>query len=118
VLFAAERDLAAGSRAGFPASPLPDLAAALEDVLAGHAVRHGWGRQLQAVTRSALRVLLATQDTPGAPIPATDVEALTQLAFNNVRPSPRSSPLPACSVRTARAPWTPGSPAALTACPT
>ena len=30
------------------------------------ACRHGWGRQLQAVTRSALRVLLATQDIPGA----------------------------------------------------
>jgi len=85
VLFDAERDLAAGRRAGFPAPRLPDLAAALEDVLADHAVRHGWGRQLQAVTRSALRVLLATQDTPGALIPATDVEALTQLAFNNVR---------------------------------
>jgi hypothetical protein len=85
VLFDAERDLAAGRRVGFPTPPLPGLAAALEDVLADHAVRHGWGRQLQAVTRSALRVLLTTQDTPGAPVPATDVEALTQLAFNNVR---------------------------------
>jgi hypothetical protein len=85
VLFDAERDLAAGRRAGFPSPPLPGLAAALEDVLADHAARHGWGRQLQAVTRSALRVLLATQDTPGASVPATDVEALTQLAFNNVR---------------------------------
>jgi integrase len=54
-------------------------------VLADHVARHGWGRQLHAVTRSALRILRATQDTPGAPIPATDVEALTQLAFNNVR---------------------------------
>jgi hypothetical protein len=86
VLFDGGRDLAAGRRAGFPSPPLPGLAAALEDVLADHAARHGWGRQLQAVTRSALRVLLATQDTPGAPIRATDVEALTQLAFNNVRP--------------------------------
>lgn len=85
VLFDAERDLAAGRRAGFPVPPLPDLAATLDDVLADHAARHGWGRQLQAVTRSALRVLLATQDTPGAPIAATDVAALTQLAFNNVR---------------------------------
>jgi hypothetical protein len=85
VLFDAERDLAAGRRAGFPAPPLPSLAVALEDALAGHAAQHGWGRQLQAITRSALRVLLATQDPPGAPIPATDVEALTQLAFNNVR---------------------------------
>ena len=85
VLFSAERDLAAGRRAGFPAPPLPGLADALEETLADHAARHGWSRQLQAVTRSALRVLLATQDTPGAPIPATDVAALTQLAFNNVR---------------------------------
>lgn len=85
VLFDAERDLAAGHRAGFPSPPLPGLAAALEDMLADHAARHGWGRQLQAVTRYALRVLLATQDTPGAPVTATDVEALTQLAFNNVR---------------------------------
>jgi hypothetical protein len=72
-------------RASLPLGYLVALAAALEDVLAGHAARHGWGRQLQAVTRSALRVLLATQDTPGALVPATDVEALTQLAFNNVR---------------------------------
>ena len=85
VLFDSERDLAAGRRAGLPAQRLPDLADALDDVLADHAARHGWGRQLQAVTRSALRVLLATQDTPGAPIAATDVTALTQLAFNNVR---------------------------------
>ncbi len=85
MLFNAGRDLAAGRRAGFPAPPLPDLAAALDDALADHAIRHGWSRQLQSVTRSALRVLLATQDTPGAPIPATSVEALTQLAFNNVR---------------------------------
>ena len=84
-LFSMERDLAAGYRAGFPVPPLPDLAAALEDMLADHAARHGWSRKLQAVTRSALRVLLTTQDTPGAPIPATDVETLTQLAFNNVR---------------------------------
>lgn len=85
VLFDAERDLAAGRRAGFPAPPLPGLATALEAVLASHAARHGWGCQLQAVTRSALRVLLATQDTTGAPVSATDVEALTQLTFNNVR---------------------------------
>ena len=50
---------------------LPGPAAALDDVLADHAARHGWGRQLQAVTRSALRVLLTTQDTPRAPIRAT-----------------------------------------------
>lgn len=57
--------------------PLPDLAAALDQVLVEHAARHGWRTGLQANTRSALRMLLATQDTPGTPITARDAAAVT-----------------------------------------
>jgi integrase len=57
--------------------PVPDLAAALAEVLADHAHRHGWGKGLQTNTRNAIRMLLATQDTPGAPITASAAAAVT-----------------------------------------
>ncbi|MYW90493.1 hypothetical protein [Amycolatopsis rubida] len=57
--------------------PRPDLAAAIEDVLTDHARRHGWGKGLESLTRTAIRMLLATQDTPGAPITASTAAAVT-----------------------------------------
>lgn len=59
------------------AVPRPDLAAALDRVLADHAHRHGWGKGLASNTRNAIRMLLATQDTPGAPITASAAAAVT-----------------------------------------
>ncbi len=59
------------------ALPLPDLAAAIDDVLTDHARRHGWGKGLHSNTRNAIRMLLATQDTPGAPITASAAAAVT-----------------------------------------
>ncbi|GAB3000987.1 hypothetical protein GCM10017788_50880 [Amycolatopsis acidiphila] len=59
------------------ALPLPELAIAIEDVLTDHARRHGWGTGLQSMTRNAIRMLLATQDTPGAPIAASVAAAVT-----------------------------------------
>lgn len=59
------------------ALPLPDRAAVLDDVLTDHARRHGWGKGLQGTTRNAIRMLLATQDTPGAPITASAAAAVT-----------------------------------------
>lgn len=76
VLFDAARNYAAASASEFVA-PLTDLSAALDQILVEHALRHGWGQGLQSSTRSALRVLLATQDTPGALIKASDAAAVT-----------------------------------------
>ncbi|MBV9161963.1 MAG: hypothetical protein JO281_10535 [Pseudonocardiales bacterium] len=75
-LFNLKRDYTA-ARPSDLALPCPDLAAALEQVLADHAHRHGWGKGLERSTRSALRMLLATQDTPGAPITASAAAAVT-----------------------------------------
>jgi hypothetical protein len=86
LLFDADRDLPAGRRAGFPAPPLADLAAALDQVLTDHAARYGWGRSLQAATSIAIRIILSTQDTPGAPVKTSHVAAVTRtLAFGNLK---------------------------------
>ncbi len=75
-LFAADRDYAS-PRGAELAPSLPDLAEALELILGEHAQRHGWGHGLHGNTRGAIRLLLATQDTPGALIKATDAAAVT-----------------------------------------
>lgn len=84
VLFEAGRDLRAGRRAGFSDPPLPDLAAMLEDLMTDHAARHGWSAATRVSVRSAIRVLLATQQTPGAVIKASDVAELKQMSFGRV----------------------------------
>ncbi|WP_298800205.1 hypothetical protein [uncultured Pseudonocardia sp.] len=70
------RDYSVARNGGLRA-PLPDLAAALDDVVTEHAAHHGWRRGLTFTTRAAIRILLATQDTPGAPIDASHVAAVT-----------------------------------------
>jgi hypothetical protein len=75
-LFDLERDYSA-ARPSQLALPCPDLAAALEQGITEHAHRHGWGKGLETNTRGAVRMLLATQDTPGAPITASAAAALT-----------------------------------------
>ena len=76
VLLAVTPDLAAGRRTTFPDPPLPDLAAYLDAVLVDHATAHGWAKATMVSTRSALRVLLGTQQTPGAPITTSEVARL------------------------------------------
>jgi site-specific recombinase XerD len=75
-LLPAEPDLVAGRRRGFGQPPLPDLADYLDAVLAEHAERHGWAKDTIGATRSAIRILLATQQTPGAPITTSEVTRL------------------------------------------
>lgn len=71
------RDLPAGRRAGLGAPPLPDLLAALEQVLHDHAGRYGWRDTLTSTVGTTIRILLSTQDTPGAPIPISHASAVT-----------------------------------------
>lgn len=85
LLFKVARDLAAGLHAGLPPPPLPDLAEALDSVVTGHGAQHGWGRGVLATARAAIRAILATQDTPGAPVKGSEVAAWSQAAFHNFR---------------------------------
>ncbi|GAB3971261.1 hypothetical protein GCM10029978_046110 [Actinoallomurus acanthiterrae] len=86
VLCEAERDLAAGWRSGNLRPPIAALAAAFDQVISEHAARHGWGRSLTSSTRSAIRVLQAIQDTPGASIQASQAaDVSTALDFRNLK---------------------------------
>ncbi|MEU8278383.1 hypothetical protein ACFYOK_35515 [Microbispora bryophytorum] len=79
VLFEAARDLR-GLRVSdqglFGERRDPVLAAALSLAVDEHAARHGWSRTRTVQARTAVRVLLAFQDTPGAAIPVSAVSAL------------------------------------------
>lgn len=86
LLFDVIRDLNAGRQQGFPAPPLPDLTAALEHAVIDHASRHGWGEGLIDQTCAGIRVLLTVQDTPGARITYSQVDALRQLPWAGVQP--------------------------------
>jgi hypothetical protein len=84
VLFDLARDLAAFRHHQIPELPeLPDpqLAALLDQVAHDHATGHGWSRTRLNAARQAIRVLLAIQDTPGAPIRASDVTRVDQLGL-------------------------------------
>jgi len=82
VLFDWPRDMAAGVRRGFPPPPDPALAAILEHLADDRARRYGWSRTLTEKTRRGLRILLGMQDTPGAPVPASDVALLAVLKIS------------------------------------
>lgn len=86
VLVEIERDLAAGRLRGV-IPPLPDLADALERAITERASRYGWGEALTLMVRLGMRVLLATQDTPGAPIAYSHVATLKQLPWTSVQPT-------------------------------
>ncbi|MFF7205358.1 hypothetical protein [Streptomyces sp. NPDC008141] len=77
------RDIAAAlhAAAAAPASDSarhPALSAWLGKRLTDWAAVHGWSRATLGRARSGLRMLLAVQDTPGAPIKATWIEQLAQ----------------------------------------
>ncbi|WP_211246635.1 hypothetical protein [Amycolatopsis taiwanensis] len=76
VLFPVQRDLAARGRAGLPQPPDPILAAELAQRARDHAAQHGWTANTTEDTCHGLRILLGLQDTPGAPIKASEVAAL------------------------------------------
>jgi hypothetical protein len=75
-------DLATGVRHGFP--PLPDLqlAQALHNVAREHAARHGWSPSTTEPVQRGIRILLATQDTVGAPIRESEVMPLSRIGIS------------------------------------
>lgn len=66
--------------------PLPELAVALERAVADYGVRHGWRSSLLVSTSRGIRILLAAQDTPGAPIRASEAARLQEVSNCTVKP--------------------------------
>jgi hypothetical protein len=81
VLFELPRDLHAGLRNGFPPPSDPGLDAALSQITREHAARYGWNKSLTERTLRGIRILLGTQDTPGAPVKASDVAVLAAIGI-------------------------------------
>jgi hypothetical protein len=79
VLFGLPRDLAAGRARGFPEPRDLGFAAVLDRAARDHAARHGWSKTRRIEACQGLRVLAGLQDTPGAPIRASDAAALQQI---------------------------------------
>ncbi|MFE7799079.1 hypothetical protein [Nocardia sp. NPDC057440] len=75
------RDLAAGRARGFPPAPDAALAAARQEFVREHATWHGWNTSVTEKVQQAIRVLLGTQDTPGAAIRASDVLAMSGIGL-------------------------------------
>jgi hypothetical protein len=100
VLFDWPRDLAAGLRHGLPPPTNPDLAAAFHQFVGDHAARYGWSTAKAERVQRAIRILLATQDTPAPPSAAARSRCCRASAIPP-RSSPRCWPPPACSTTTA-----------------
>jgi len=74
------RDLA---RLRAPLSPPdPEFALVLDHAAHDHALKHGWSKTRNVSIRQGLRILACVQDTPGAPIKASDIDQLDPIAFN------------------------------------
>ena len=82
VLLEWPRDLEAGARHGFPPPPDSQLAQALHALAGEHAGRHGWSLSTTEPVRRGIRVLLATQDTVGAPIRESEVMPLSRIGIS------------------------------------
>jgi hypothetical protein len=78
-------DLGRVGRRGFSDPPDPHLAAWLQQLTWDHATRHGWSPNRRKTVRQTIRILLALQATPGAPIPASEVARMTTIGLP-VRP--------------------------------
>lgn len=85
VLFPATRDLRNGLTHGFPMPGEPRMAAFLDQFLIDHASKHGWSLTATTRARRGLSIALGLQDTPGAPLRATDIIALQQIGNTSLR---------------------------------
>ena len=81
VLFDVVHDLHAGMHHAFPPPQHPGMAAHLQRVLGEQADRHGWSKTVRERTLRGVRILLGIQDTPGAPVNASDVDQLATIGI-------------------------------------
>ena len=79
VLFDVVHDLRAGMRRGFPPPQHPGMAAYLQRLVGEQAAQFGWSKPVQERTLRGLRILQGIQETPGAPINASDVDQLATI---------------------------------------
>ncbi|WP_174555303.1 hypothetical protein [Nocardia anaemiae] len=84
-MFEPPRDLATGRTRGFVPPPDPAQEAAWHEFVRSHATRHGWSVSVTEQVQRVVRILLGTQDTPGAAIRASDVLAMSSIGLP-VRP--------------------------------
>jgi integrase len=68
-----------GHPVSIPDPPGRELAEALEAAAIEHGRAHGWAAPIITTVRRSLRILLGIQDTPGAPILASQARCLRQL---------------------------------------
>ncbi len=85
-LFDLPRDLVRRRDLGGFVPPIPLLADALERAVNEHAARHGWGTNTRRATLSGMRVVLATQDTPGARVKISETAQLRQCGWFTIQP--------------------------------
>lgn len=85
VLFPATRDLKNGRTYGFPTPTEPAMAAFLDEFLLGYANKHGWSLTATKRARRGLAIALGLQDTPGAPLRASDIIDLQQIGTTTLR---------------------------------
>jgi hypothetical protein len=85
VLFPVTRDLASGRTHGFPAPAEPRMAAFMDQFLIKHASKHGWSQSAVKRVRRGLIIALGLQDTPGAPLRATEIIGLQQIGTTPLR---------------------------------
>jgi hypothetical protein len=81
-LFDWPRDLSVGRRLGFADPPCEQITAQLMDIAEEHGAEFGWSRHHIDGVRGALRILLATQETPGAAIRASEIKDLGRLGYS------------------------------------
>lgn len=86
VLFPAPpRDPQRGRVYGFPAPTDPVMAAFLDRFVVDYAEARGWSLTATKIVRRGLTIALGLQDTPGAPLRATDVLKLQPVGTNTLR---------------------------------
>jgi hypothetical protein len=56
-------------------------AEALSQITREHTARYGWNKSMTERTQRGIRILLGTQDTPGAPVRASDVIVLAAIGI-------------------------------------
>lgn len=81
-LFAWPTDLRVGRRLGFGDPPDLRIAGTLARRVDARGARHGWSEGHASSVRGGMRILLALQETPGAPIRASDIKDLAQLGYS------------------------------------
>jgi hypothetical protein len=82
ILFQWPRDMSRAQRTGFAPPPIDRLATYLHQCVEQQAARNGWHEAHAGTVDAGIRILLALQDTPGAPINGSDLMWTSQLGIS------------------------------------